>query len=236
VAVGTRQFWQLGYNAVGKVGEQCVQAFYQQLKNNLVGGQPGLQNEGDFFRSAVFLPLVEQNGQPGILFEVRAASLAWQPGEICFPGGRIEPIDATAQAAAVRETCEELSLKASGVKVLGQMDFVVTPLGLLIYPFVGYISEVANVRPSASEVAEVFVVPLKFFLETEPLVGTVEVATRPQGDFPIELVTGYPSEWKKRSSYKVFFYRYHERVIWGITAGIVNNFIQFYRKCKEIKI
>ena len=60
-----------------------------------------IENESDYFTSAVVVPLVRHNGRLGVLFEVRSAGLNWQPGDICFPGGRIELDDAGPMEAAV---------------------------------------------------------------------------------------------------------------------------------------
>ena len=79
------------------------------------GGE--IENETDYLRSAVLVPLVRREGRLGVLFEVRSAALTSQPGDISFPGGRIELDDAGAEAAAVRETREELSLPDSAIEV-----------------------------------------------------------------------------------------------------------------------
>ncbi|MDR3589605.1 MAG: CoA pyrophosphatase [Negativicutes bacterium] len=207
-----------------------VDQFCAQLKKKLTGRIPIIQNETDYFSSAVVVPLVKQGGELGILFEVRSAQLAWQPGEICFPGGRIEPGDISPEAAAARETYEELGLHAGDLTVVGPLDYLVSPIGVIVYPFAGYIHDVRQVVPSKDEVAEVFVVPLKFFLATEPLAADMEVATRPLPGFPMHLLPGdYPASWRRRTTYPVLFYHYREYVIWGLTARLVYNFINICR-------
>lgn len=198
-----------------------------------LGGRPvGIQNETDFFASAVIVPLVGQTGDLGVLFEVRSAQLAWQPGEICFPGGRIEYSDVSPQAAAVRETCEELGLPSSGLQVLGQLDHLVSPIGVIIYPFVGYITDPEAIKPSSDEVAKVFVVPLKFLLNNEPIIANMEVATKPLPGFPFDLLpANYPREWRRRATYPVLFYHYQDYAIWGLTARMLFNFAQICRQC-----
>ncbi|MBP2645260.1 MAG: nudL [Firmicutes bacterium] len=204
--------------------------FLTEVTKQLANRCPGIQNQEAFLPSAVLLPFVERDGEWGILFEVRAANLSWQPGEICFPGGRIELQDASPKAAAIRETCEELGIAPEAVQVLGQLDHVLTPLGLMIYPFAGCIADSNSIRHNPDEVAETFVVPFTFFMEHEPQVAVMETATRPHQDFPIDLVPDMAFEWRRRSSYKVLFYRYKERVIWGITAGIVHHFVKLLKK------
>ncbi len=206
--------------------------FCRAIGEKLAGRRVKIQNETDFFAAAVVLPLLNRDGELSVLFEVRAAQLAWQPGEICFPGGRIESGDAEPEQAAVRETYEELLLPPGGLRLLGPLDYLVSPIGVIIYPFVGFIDDPAALKPNAGEVAAVFTVPLRFFLETEPLTAQMEVATRPLPGFPAELVAaGYPPDWRRRAAYPVLIYRYGEHVIWGLTARIMHGFAQL---CRDI--
>jgi 8-oxo-dGTP pyrophosphatase MutT (NUDIX family) len=204
--------------------------FCRALEEKLTGRTVKIQNESDYFAAAVVVPLLEQHGEPALLYEVRAAQLAWQPGEICFPGGRIEPGDADPQQAAVRETCEELGLVPGGLRLLGPLDYLVSPIGVIIHPFAAFLADPAALKPNAGEVAEAFTVPLKFFLENAPLVAEMEVATRPLPGFPTGLVAaGYPKDWRRRSKHPVLFYRYGRHVIWGLTARITHSFVELCR-------
>lgn len=211
-----------------------IDRFCNALREKLSGRGVKIQNETDFFPAAVVLPLLVENGGLSVLFEVRAAQLAWQPGEICFPGGRIEAGDAEPEQAAVRETYEELMLAPGGLQLLGPLDYLVSPIGVIIYPFAGYIADPAAIKPSADEVAAVFTVPLRYFLENEPLIAQMEVATRPLPGFPTELLpAGYQTDWRRRAAYPVHFYRYGEHVIWGLTARIMYSFAEI---CRDINI
>lgn len=206
------------------------EAFYKALQAKLDGRFIKIQNETDYFASAVAVPLLEAGGELAVLFEVRSAQLAWQPGEICFPGGRIEYDDADPRETAVREMCEELGLAAGDFRLLGPLDYLVSPIGVIIYPFAATIDNAAAIKPNADEVAEVFTVPLKFFLENEPVVANMEVATRPLPGFPHELMPAdYPRDWRRRAIYPVLFYRYGKYVIWGVTARVLYNFIDICR-------
>lgn len=208
-----------------------VDKFCAELKTKLAGRLPQIQNETDYFASAVVVPLVRQGEELGVLFEVRSSQLTWQPGEICFPGGRIEPGDVNPEAAAVRETYEELGLGTGDLGIIGPLDYLVSPIGVIVYPFVGYIPRYSRIIPSKDEVAEVFVVPLEFFLTTKPLVADMEVATRPLPGFPLELLPeGYPHSWRRRTKYPVLFYHYKKYVIWGLTARVLYNFITLCRE------
>lgn len=194
----------------------------------LLNRQPRIQNEDEYFLSAVLLPLVEKEGEPHILFEVRANHLQRQPGEICFPGGRIEKNEVeTPEVAAVREATEELGMEKEKIELLGQLDYLVTPPGTLIYPYVGRILKPEDICPNPDEVAEVFTVPVAYFLENQPSVSYVDVATRYAADFPFHKVSSaYGPYWQNRWTFAVYYYEYGKWFIWGMTARILQNFIK----------
>ena len=201
----------------------------EQALAQALHGPAKMDNEGDFLRAAVMVPLLQTEEGWSLLFEVRASSLTWQPGEICFPGGKIDPEDITFADTAMRETCEELALCKEQIQLVGALDYIVTQIGVILYPYVGVVKEPTAIRPSDAEVAEVFTVPLSFFLDTEPLISEMEMATQPLPGFPYEWLEGYPRDWKKRRTYPVYFYRYGERVIWGLTAKVIDIFL---RQCR----
>ena len=184
----------------------------------------------EYFSAAILVPLIWENDQWSVLFEVRSSQLSWQPGEICFPGGRIETIDSSVLSAAVRETTEELGLNADQIQVLGPLHEVISPIGVKLYPFVGYITDAHLINPSQGEVSEVFTVPLEFLLEFQPIVGHMERCTRPLANFPFELLPGYSDQWKSRKNYQVLFYKYKQHVIWGLTAQVLHNFLKIYKE------
>lgn len=182
-------------------------------------------------KTAVLVPMVQTSEGAAILFEVRSAHLSWQPGEVCFPGGKIEADDENSCMAAVRECCEELHLTAEDVTVLGKLAPITSPLGLEVRPYLGRIHDLGKVQPNTNEVAEVFTVPLSFLLTTQPRVAKLQVATRPspEHEFPYDLLPGHPSDWNIRNKYNLHFYKYKEHVIWGITAHILVGFLNKYK-------
>ena len=191
-----------------------------------------IENETDYLRSAVLVPLVRREGRLGVLFEVRSTALTWQPGDICFPGGRIELDDAGSEAAAVRETREELSLPDSAIEVIGPLNSMVSPIGVMIHPYAAFINNFDLIRPNHGEVSEVFVAPLDYLLAVEPLTAHMEVATRPLADFPLNLLPpSYARDWKRRTTYPVLFYQYGGHVIWGLTARVLYGFLNV---CREV--
>lgn len=87
----------------------------EQLEEKLRGREPGLMDASGQY--AVLVPLVEREGKLHILYEVRSQDMRRQPGEVCFPGGRIEG-DETPEACAIRETEEELGIPTASITVL----------------------------------------------------------------------------------------------------------------------
>ena len=133
----------------------------------------------------------------------------------------------------MRETQEELSLPADAIEVIGPLNYMVSPIGVVIYPFAAYIKDFNLIRPNHGEVAEVFVAPLDYLLATDPLTAHMELATRPLADFPLNLLeASYARDWKRRTTYPVLFYQYDGHVIWGITARVLYGFLEVCRSLK----
>ena len=208
-----------------------VENLCEKLSTALSAQLDDKDSYNEYFNAAVLVPIVQENEQMAVLFEVRSTHLSWQPGEVCFPGGRIEVRDDSPLSAAVRETSEEIGLTAEQIQVLGALHEVISPIGVRLYPFVGYIHDAQEITPHPDEVSEVFTVPLEFLLATEPIVGHMERCTRPLADFPFHLVPGYSENWKRRKDYQVLFYQYKQYVIWGLTAQVLYRFIEI---CKTI--
>jgi len=190
--------------------------------------EPQILGHESMFKSAVLLPIVEDKGEKCVLFEKRAHSLGHQPGEICFPGGKVEPGEEP-RAAAVRETCEELGIKSQEIELLMPLDILVSPFGAIVYPFVGQLDGVGELCPNPDEVDRLFWVPINFFMENRPLKHTMAVRLIPGDDYPFDLVPGGTSYPFREGVYPQLFYRYEGEVIWGMTARILDHFINLLR-------
>ena len=176
--------------------------------------------------AAVLVPIVMVGDEPSVLLEVRAMTLAVQPGEVCLPGGAIEPGE-TPQEAAVRETCEELRVTEEQISVIGSMGVQPGPGGRPLHVFVGTLDDYGGTF-SPDEVDRTFALSLDWLVRQEP--REFEVTMRPEfpADFPWELVPGgksYP--WRAQRS-RVPFYMDSDPVVWGATARVLMRFAEIW--------
>ena len=90
--------------------------------------------------AAVLIPILIRDGKYHVLYEVRSAKLKTQPGEVCFPGGRIEQGE-TPGEAAIREACEELCITRDQIEIVGALDTTIGPGGIPFYAFIGTLKD-----------------------------------------------------------------------------------------------
>ncbi|MCX8579771.1 MULTISPECIES: NUDIX hydrolase [unclassified Gilliamella] len=176
-------------------------------------------------KAAVLLPIINDGKQPQLLFQVRSNKLKWQPGDICFPGGRVELTDLDPEYTAKRETFEELGIPMSQMTILGKMPKFIATLGLVIYPFVAKIDSLDNLQLNRDEVEQIFTVPIDWFIENPPQQAVMLIGHKPSDNFPFHLLPNIRSDWQKRSEHNILYYSYNNRIIWGLTAQILSNFI-----------
>ncbi|PKM75958.1 MAG: coenzyme A pyrophosphatase [Firmicutes bacterium HGW-Firmicutes-15] len=200
---------------------------------DLRGRKPNILEHELANKSAVLLPLVKVQEETCILFEKRSSLLRLQPGEICFPGGGIESSDRGTAIAAVRETCEELGLVTEDVELIAPLDIMVTPFNAIIYPYVGYIKDCSKIQVNRDEVEEVFYVPVNFLLKNKPIFKKLSVKMDVPADFPFELIPHGKNYPFREASYPQHFYIWKDRVIWGMTARILNHFLNLLGTVKE---
>ncbi|MCX8002532.1 MAG: CoA pyrophosphatase [Anoxybacillus mongoliensis] len=201
------------------------------LINELQKRTPTIMDFDKFAQYAVLLPLIQQDDEVFVLFEVRSLQLRRQPGEICFPGGKMDPCDQSPQEAAIRETCEELGIEKEHITHVVPLDYVLSPFGMVIYPFVAFV-DTTHMQINEKEVGDVFTVPLSFFLETKPKIYRVPFEPKPENDFPFDDIPGGREyNWRPRYIEEHFYY-YKDKVIWGLTAKIIYHFTQLIQKEK----
>ncbi|MEN1966748.1 CoA pyrophosphatase [Lentibacillus sp. N15] len=197
----------------------------EDIMAKLNGRIPAILGYEDFRKHAILLPLIEKNNETHILFEVRSMKLRSQPGDICFPGGKIDPTDPDPEYCAIRETTEELRIPKAVVQNIVPLDYIVADNGRMIYPFAGTITNPEQINPNTAEVSETFTVPLSYLLSAKPDVYKVHFNVVPADDFPLDLIVGGEDyNWRVQSKNELF-YHYNDRVIWGLTAKILNHFL-----------
>ena len=177
-------------------------------------------------RFSVMIPLIKRDGEIHLLFEKRAFTLRNQPGEISFPGGRIEKGESPREAA-VRETSEELLISEREIEIYSEGDFVVNPYAAIIYTFVGEIKkDFDKISPSEDEVEKVFTVPLSYFLKTRPKSYKINLRVERNKEFPYHLIPNGVNYKFKRGREEVLFYEYEDEIIWGFTAKMARRFVE----------
>jgi len=201
----------------------------KSLVDKVKGRIPEVLGNKDFSKFAILLPMIEKEGEIHILFEVRSHQLRSQPGEICFPGGRIDKEDESEEDAAVRETMEELGIERQQISDIFPLDYIVSPFGMIVYSYAGIINADVEFQPNPPEVDSLFTVPLSFFLEKDPKVYRVNFDIQPEESFPYDLIAGGENyNWRTRQVDE-FFYLYEDKVIWGLTAKILTHFMEIIR-------
>ena len=140
-------------------------------------------------------------GEATILLTKRAHDLPSHPGQIAFPGGKIEAGDDSVEAAALREAQEEIGLFPAHVEVLGRGSDYLTGSGFHIAPVLALVAPDAELTLNRREVADAFEVPLSFLMNP---------ANHRRGS----------RIWQGVE--RTFFEMpYRDRYIWGVTAGIL---------------
>jgi 8-oxo-dGTP pyrophosphatase MutT (NUDIX family) len=157
--------------------------------------------EGEPKPAAVLVPLVNRPDGLQVLLTQRSADLPDHPGQISFPGGRLEPDDASLAAAALREAAEEIGLPPQQVSVLGHLAEYETVTGYRVTPVVGWVEPPFELVPDPVEVADVFEVPLAFLLDPSNQQRHFRMLGTLRRDF-----------WA---------IPYRERFIWGATAAML---------------
>lgn len=160
------------------------------------------ETDGAIVPAAVLVPVVDLP-EPTVILTERPKTMRKHPGQISFPGGRMEPTDEGAVAAALREAEEEIGLPPAAVDVIGEADRYRTITGFEVTPVVGVLPPGLALRPDPGEVAGMFEAPLHFLLDpARQTVRTVEF----QG--------------KERRYYEIVW---QDRRIWGATAAMIVN-------------
>lgn len=173
----------------------------------------GFQFSGDRREAAVLVPFIQRDEGLSVLLTLRSETLKSHAGQVAFPGGRVDPTDASVMQAALREADEEVGLPPNHVEVLGTLPRYTTGTGFIITPVVGLVTNPWELRLSEGEVAEAFEVPARFLFDP----GNHQRVR-------VQLAQGervfYAMPWVQRN---------REYFIWGATAAMVRNLYHFLR-------
>lgn len=160
---------------------------------------------GPLVKAAVLVPIVDR-GEPFLVFAKRTEHVGTHKGQISFPGGRVDPGDATFLEAALRESEEEIGLPRGAVEPLGALDDQETfATQFIITPWVGLVARPVAWQPDGQEIEKVLEVPVKALLD--------------RGNFRVE-------HWTRDGVTRpVYFYDYEGETIWGATARILKDYL-----------
>jgi 8-oxo-dGTP pyrophosphatase MutT (NUDIX family) len=156
-------------------------------------------------RPAAVLVAIVDRAEPTVLLTQRTADLPSHAGQVAFPGGSIDPGDATPAAAAMREAEEEIGLAHNLIEPIGYLDLYLTFTGFRVLPTVARISPDYHLTINPSEVADAFEVPLAFLMDAQNHAL-------------------HSRDWKDKGIVRRYYAMpFGERYIWGVTAGILRN-------------
>jgi 8-oxo-dGTP pyrophosphatase MutT (NUDIX family) len=167
---------------------------------------PPLQKAASYRPAAILVPLLRVQFDWHILMTKRAAHLAHHAGQISFPGGKMEPYDASPVEAALREAFEEVQLTPRLVQVVGLLDRVLSPAGYLVQPVVGIVrgeNTLDSLVSNPAEVDLIFTLPLKHLADSD---NFRLVRRKTDG---------------RRNDYWVVEHDKH--LIWGLSARVLND-------------
>jgi coenzyme A diphosphatase NUDT7 len=200
---------------------------------------PGIMGKEEYINCAVLMPLVFIDNVWHLLFEKRSSGIR-QGGEICFPGGKFDPAkDDSLVDTALRETVEEIGVESNRIKIIGRLDTHIAALGTTIDPVVAIldIKSLEELVQNKSEVANIFVLPLSFFIDNPCEMYKAVLQVHPEVEehgkkkilFPAKEL-GLPEKyWGPWGGYehKIYVYKTGYGTIWGITARLIKDLLEY---------
>jgi 8-oxo-dGTP pyrophosphatase MutT (NUDIX family) len=173
------------------------------LNPELIAGDVLESEDGAGITPAAVLVAVVERAEPTVILTLRPDTMRKHPGQISFPGGRIDPDDEDAVAAALREAEEEIGLPQASVNVIGIADRYRTITGFEVTPVVGIVPPDLDLSPHPGEVADLFEAPLRYLLDPAH-----------------QLIRSVDWRGSERHYYEI---DWEGRRIWGATAAMIVN-------------
>ena len=170
--------------------------------------------------AAVLIPLFHANHEDEkkhiwqVLLTRRTHAVAEHQGQVAFPGGRAESADSSPESTALREAHEEIGLDPSQVRILGKMNRFQTITNYCVTPVIGVIPWPFPIRLEEIEVSRVFSIPLDWLADPDHH----EIR-----DHPVPLA--YSKLLPRETHPGIYFQRYQNELLWGVSAQIMLNFI-----------
>ena len=183
---------------------------FRQLAHFFSTYQPQVQNPSDKVRAAVLCPLFIADDSLHILFIKRSQTVRAHRGEISFPGGVMESGDLSLAHTCLRETEEEIGIKAEEITILGALDEVNTTTGFLVSPYVGIIPQPRRLTLSRDEVESVITAPIAELY-------------KPENQIDFYYFNG-------RTLQSLTAYRCQGQIIWGATARVLARLLELGRE------
>ncbi|NMP16597.1 CoA pyrophosphatase [Thalassotalea sp. Y01] len=183
--------------------QQFLQRFNFQ---NLSKIENAYQHAGDLRQASVLIPLVENGDRIEVVLTKRAAHLKHHPGQISFPGGKVEDADASLLHAALREADEEIGVKPTDVQIVGQLKPHHVITGYQITPYIGFVPQNYPFVIDHGEVAELFIVPFDHFID--------------EGNHLSFNIS------RRGTTHNVHFMPYLHYNIWGATAAMLKDLVR----------
>lgn len=171
---------------------------------------------------AVLIPIIKVEGKDHVLLEVRSQHIA-QPGEVSFPGGRVEDGESF-KDAAIRETMEELLLDRSDIEYMGYSSMILSSSYRHIKAFYGRINKNIEEIKYNEEVESIFCIDIDYLKENQPIMYSTPYKMDFPEDFPFEKIPNGRDYKFIMGSNEMYFYDTNP-VIWGLTAKLLKNFI-----------
>ena len=152
------------------------------------------------------MTLFQRDGEPYFLLTQRTQEVATHKGQISFPGGLREDADSSLRETGLRELEEEVGIPADFVEVLGPFNQYMAVTNYRVTPFVAFLREGFPVSLNSREVERILEIPVRFFRQTKP---AEEIHHR------------------FGRAVTLYFYKYEGDVIWGLTAAMIKDLVEF---------